>query len=178
MKTSLITPNIRARFRALCKAAIAKGIVAPYDRRNYLARANRALRKNLAEPGDVGGDDLHLLIGLALAQAEIGMRPGWIPEVQKLGCEIADLPIPEEKPETLCTIQFEYTDAFGGEANYSWVEREELQLPASISDRALVRRAKAWAGLTGCRCTVSNYGDLIDIRPRGSCTVLFVSTVY
>jgi len=76
------------------------------------------------------------------------------------------------------TVQFEYTDTFGGDANYSWVRRTELQLPANISDRALVRRAKAWAGLTGCRCTVSNYGDMMDIRPQGSCTVLFVSTVY
>lgn len=83
-----------------------------------------------------------------------------------------------EKAENTVTIQFEYTDTFGGEANYSWVRRTELQLPANISDRALVRRAKAWAGLTGCRCTVSNYGDMIDIRPAGSCTVLFVSTVY
>lgn len=84
-----------------------------------------------------------------------------------------------EKPATeQTTFQFEYTDTFGGEANYSWVKREEVQLPSDISDRALVRRAKAWAGLTGCRCTVSNYGDMIDIRPAGSCTVLFVSTIY
>lgn len=58
------------------------------------------------------------------------------------------------------------------------MRRAEVQLPSDITDRALVRRAKAWAGLTGGRCNVSNYGDMIDIRPRGSCTVLFVSTVY
>lgn len=76
------------------------------------------------------------------------------------------------------TFQFEYTDTFSGEANYSWVKREDVELPATITDRALVRRAKAWAGLTGCRCNVSNCGDMIDIRPQGSCTVLFISAVY
>ncbi len=81
-------------------------------------------------------------------------------------------------PVESITVQFEYTDTSGGEANYSWVRRSEEQFPADITDRALVRRAKAWAGLTGVRCTVSNMGDLIDIRPRGSCTVLFVSTIY
>jgi hypothetical protein len=72
---------------------------------------------------------------------------------------------------------FENTDTFGGEANYCWVNREEFTLPDSISDRALVRRAKAWAGYTGLRCEVSNYGDTIEIRPRGLCQILFVSFV-
>lgn len=82
-----------------------------------------------------------------------------------------------QKPETV-TIQFEYTDTLGGDANYSWVNRETLELPADISDRALVRRAKAWAGLTGIRCRTENMGDLIALYPAGHCTVLFVSTVY
>lgn len=77
-----------------------------------------------------------------------------------------------------CTVQFEYTDTFGGEANYSWVRRHEATFPADISDRALVRRAKAWAGLTNCRCRTENLGDLIALYPQGSCTVLFISTVY
>lgn len=80
--------------------------------------------------------------------------------------------------DATCTVQFEYTDTFGGEANYSWCKRHEETFPADITDRALVRRAKAWAGLTGIPCRVENYGDEIRLYPAGHCTVLFVSTVY
>lgn len=84
-----------------------------------------------------------------------------------------------EKPEiATCTVQFEYTDTFGGEANYSWVRRHEAQFPSNISDLALVRKAKAWAGLTGVPCRREDWGDTIALYPAGSCTVLFVSTVY
>lgn len=70
-------------------------------------------------------------------------------------------------------INLEHTDTFAGEANYSWVRRAHV--PADVSDRALVRRAKAWAGLTGRRCRVENYGDTIAIYPRGMATVLFIT---
>lgn len=76
------------------------------------------------------------------------------------------------------TIQFEHTDTFGGEANYSWVERETFEFPENISDRALLRRARAWAGLTNVRSDVSNFGDSLEIRPRGMCQVVFISTLY
>ena len=85
------------------------------------------------------------------------------------------LPIPAVAE---CTVQFEYTDTFGGEANYSWCRRHEATFPANITDRALVRRAKAWAGLTGIPCRREDWGDTIALYPSGSCTVLFVSTVY
>lgn len=71
-------------------------------------------------------------------------------------------------------VQFEYTDTFGGEANYSWVKREERVLHDDTPTRELVRLAKAWAGLTGVRCETCEMGDLIDIRPRQMCTALFV----
>lgn len=71
-------------------------------------------------------------------------------------------------------INLEHTDTFGGDANYSWVRRAHI--PADgLSDRALVRRAKAWAGLTGRRCRVENYGDTIAIYPRGICQVVFAN---
>ena len=73
--------------------------------------------------------------------------------------------------------EFEYTDTFAGEANYSWVKRETVTYDDSPSDRALVRRAKAWAGITGRRCTVENYGDSFTIRPSGRLTVLFIQWV-
>lgn len=81
------------------------------------------------------------------------------------------------EPKTV-KIQFEATDTFGGEANYSWVNRHEEDMPVNISDRALVRRAKAWAGFTGHPCRVNNFGDTIAIYPRGVCQVIFVNTLY
>jgi hypothetical protein len=57
---------------------------------NFRQRARRAYRRCLADPGDCAGDD-SLLIGLAIGEAVIGRRPGWIPEVQRIGCEIARL---------------------------------------------------------------------------------------
>lgn len=69
----------------------------------------------------------------------------------------------------------EVTDTFGGEANYSWVERYSLVAPKGLSDRALVRRAKAVAGWTGLRCRRWEYDETIELRPVGTCRVMFVS---
>jgi hypothetical protein len=80
------------------------------------------------------------------------------------------------KPET-CQIQFEHTDTFGGEANYAWVKRETFEFPVDVSDRTLLRRARAWAGLTKVRGRVSNFGDTLEIRPYGICQVIFITTV-
>jgi len=73
------------------------------------------------------------------------------------------------------TFNIEYTDTFGGEANYCWVRRYSLTVPESISDLAVVRRAKALAGLAGVKCKKQDYGDLIALYPYGSCTVLFIN---
>lgn len=73
-------------------------------------------------------------------------------------------------------IQIEYTDTFAGEANYCWVRRAKIiGKSASMSDRALVRRAKAWAGLTGHRCETYQCGEFIEIRPRNRCEIIMVS---
>jgi hypothetical protein len=72
----------------------------------------------------------------------------------------------------------EFTDTFGGEANYSWVKRVEIEAPSSITDLALVRRAKAALGLSGVRCVTYNHGDMLELRPVGSCTVMFLSAAY
>ena len=56
--------------------------------RNTMRRARYAYRRNLSDPGDCK-DDLPLLAGLAVAEAMIGRRAGWIPEVQRIGCLIA-----------------------------------------------------------------------------------------
>ncbi|UOF82420.1 UNVERIFIED_CONTAM: hypothetical protein [Bacteriophage sp.] len=73
-------------------------------------------------------------------------------------------------------IQFEHTDLYAGEANYSWVRRTSIE-DTNLSDKAIVRRAKAWAGLTGLRCKVENWGDMlrIDASPSGLLHVVFVT---
>lgn len=72
-------------------------------------------------------------------------------------------------------VNFEHTDTFAGESNYSWVRRESFKAPDNVSDRALVRRAKYWAGINGVRSRVDKFGDLIAIYPSDRCHVVFVT---
>ena len=73
-------------------------------------------------------------------------------------------------------LDVEYTDTFGGEANYSWVKPETLELPAlKLSDRAIMRRAKAAMGLSGVRGRSYSYGDMWEFRPYRSHTVMFAT---
>lgn len=69
----------------------------------------------------------------------------------------------------------EYTDTFGGEANYSWLRRATI--PSTGSQRAVMRRAKAAVGLSGVRGVTHDYGDMIEFRPYGMCTVMFVNWI-
>lgn len=61
----------------------------PVFQGNDVKRAESAYKRNLKSPGDCEGDD-RLLFGLAIGESLIGQRAGWIPEVQKIGCSIAD----------------------------------------------------------------------------------------
>ena len=85
----------------------------------------------------------------------------------------------------------EYTDTFGGEANYSWVRRTVITMPDlthygydgssnyskanKVFERELMRKAKAAVGLTNVRGQKDSYGDMVEFRPYGSCTILFVT---
>jgi hypothetical protein len=87
----------------------------------------------------------------------------------------------------------EFTDTFGGEANYCWVKRAVVSVPElthygytgstdgtyAKANRAqrqeLMRRAKAAMGLTGVRGRTNELGDMIEFRPYRSCTVMFVT---
>lgn len=87
----------------------------------------------------------------------------------------------------------EYTDTFGGEANYSWVQRYRLTVPElthygytgstdgsysranKIANRELMKKAKALVGLTGVRGRTYHHGDMSEFRPYRSCTVLFIT---
>lgn len=65
------------------------------------------------------------------------------------------------------------TDTFGGELNYSWVNRYEFDAPADAAAPLLVRRAKRAAGWSG-RHTTEDYGDTIIIKARGACIAMTV----
>ena len=72
-------------------------------------------------------------------------------------------------------VNIERTDTFGGEANYSWVERHSVTMPDSASDLAIIRKAKELCGYSGLRGRVYNYGDMIEFRPYRLCQVMFVT---
>ena len=76
------------------------------------------------------------------------------------------------------TIDVEYTDTFGGQANYCWLKRATLTLPHGLSDLALVRRAKAAMGLSGVRGRMAYHGDCWEFRPYRCATVMFASVRY
>ena len=69
----------------------------------------------------------------------------------------------------------EYTDTYGGEANYSWVKRTTIEACDEPSDLALMRRAKAALGLSGLRGVTYRHGDMIEFRPYRMCCVLFIT---
>lgn len=68
----------------------------------------------------------------------------------------------------------EYTDTFGGEANYSWCRRATFEAPDNATDGLLVRRAKRAVGIDG-RHRKESWGETIAVRPCGTCTILFVT---
>jgi hypothetical protein len=80
----------------------------------------------------------------------------------------------------LATFSAELTDTFGGEANYSWVQRSTFQLPANAENRDIIKAAKTALGLqSACRVRPMFYGDSIELRfPRGACLVAFISVSY
>ena len=64
----------------------------------------------------------------------------------------------------------EVTDTFGGQANYSWVEKYCIE----ATDVTAVRRAKREIGWNGVRCDRYDCGDYIELRPRGMAQVAFI----
>ena len=92
------------------------------------------------------------------------------------------------------SYQIEYTDTFGGQANYCWVKRAKIHMPElthygydggtnygkanRIFERELMRKAKAAMGLTGVRGKKESYGDSIAFRPYRCNTILFIDYDY
>lgn len=72
-------------------------------------------------------------------------------------------------------VNYEHTDTFGSEANYSWVKRGTIELPESSSDKAIVRAVKKELGMTGVKCNRVWSYDGISFKPRGICQIVFIT---
>ncbi len=70
------------------------------------------------------------------------------------------------------TFECEYTDTFGGEPNYCWVNRFKVQAETMAG---AVRKAKAHVGLTGVRCRREDLTDYVALYPNGCNTALFIN---
>lgn len=64
----------------------------------------------------------------------------------------------------------EVTDTFGGQANYSWVEKYCVE----ATEGSVIRRAKREIGWNGVRCDRYEQGDVVELRPRGMAQVAFI----
>ena len=72
-------------------------------------------------------------------------------------------------------FEIEVTDTFGGEANYTWVRRAAVDLPARVTNRALIKAVRQLAGWpVTVRVTVSPMGDSWEARPAGLNQIAFV----
>ena len=88
-------------------------------------------------------------------------------------------------------FSYEYTDTFGGDANYSWVKRGTVSVPElthygydgssgytradKAQSRQVVRLVKAAIGLTGVKCRREVWGDTIVLYPYGANCVVFIN---
>ncbi len=87
---------------------------------------------------------------------------------------------------------YEYTDTFGGDANYCWVNRGTVYVPElthygytgstdgtytkanKAQTREVMRQVKAELGLTGVKGTRESGGGVEVFKPYGMATVLFI----
>lgn len=74
-------------------------------------------------------------------------------------------------------VEFELTDTFGGDRNYSWVRRETRTFSIGTSPLAIMRQLKLFAGLNGVRGRTSDYGDTGEFRPWGRALIASWRTV-
>ena len=73
----------------------------------------------------------------------------------------------------------EMTDTFGGEANYCWVRRAEIEVPdGTDTSRIIVRRAKKALGITGRHKLITASEDLIRLDLAGACICIFITPTH
>lgn len=68
----------------------------------------------------------------------------------------------------------EMTDTFGGEANYSWVQRVEVK---ATNEANAIRKIRKAFDLVNIRCKKEDYGDQIVLRPSGMCLIVFIDSI-
>lgn len=78
--------------------------------------------------------------------------------------------------------QVETTDAIndgnGWSGNYCWVNRTELELPDSLTDRQVITRLRAAAGLNGSKARTDQMGEGYVWKHPGACVLTFAFPVY
>ena len=75
-------------------------------------------------------------------------------------------------------MKIEMTDTYGGEANYSWVTRKDVEFKENATDRQIVMAAKKALNITGVKCIKESYGDLIKLKLVNACVVVFITFDY
>jgi len=68
---------------------------------------------------------------------------------------------------------YEQTDTFAGESNYSWVKRGQVKAKSMLG---AVRKVKKQLGLNGAKCSKQDFGDMVALRPQGFCQVVFINS--
>jgi len=79
-----------------------------------------------------------------------------------------------KKDNKMMKVVVTQTDTFGGEANYAWANRYEFAINQNASQRNIIRKAKALAGMTGVKADTYDYDTGLTIKPRGYNQVIFV----
>lgn len=76
----------------------------------------------------------------------------------------------------MARVEYELTDLFAGEANYSWVKRGYLSNPAATA-RGNITKVKRLLGYSGMRHTKEDFGDMVRLsfECSGLLHVLFIT---
>lgn len=75
----------------------------------------------------------------------------------------------------IITYRVDYTDTFGGEANYGWLRTAHFVAPDDASNSTLIRRAKRALNMSGWATRTENMGDALMLRPQdGANVVMFI----
>jgi hypothetical protein len=78
---------------------------------------------------------------------------------------------------TMTMLNIELTDTFGGEANYSWVRRAQIE--EAKTKVGTIRRAKKALGISDVRTRTIDHGDALKLEfPRSHCLVAFITWMY
>ena len=91
-----------------------------------------------------------------------------------LGHDLIQYTLHRHEPVEVWEVQ--HTDTYGGEANYSWVKREEIRVAKGAKRRSIMVHAMRAIGMSGVKIKeVENWGDTYKVTWRGIAQVAFVS---